>query len=88
MAWQSESLSKRVGTIDSDSAIGGGTQNFSGDAETLQIRAQSETWCIGVKNEATVGNRDFVIGLDDNEVTDNKYTIQNEGKSGINTCAQ
>ena len=48
MAWQSESLSKRVGTIDSDSAIGGGTQNFSGDAETLQIRAQSETWFMGV----------------------------------------
>ena len=49
MAWQSESLSKRVGTIDSDSAIGGGTQNFSGDAETLQIRAQPGLWVFKMK---------------------------------------
>ena len=87
MAWQSESLSKRVGTIDSDSAIGGGSQNFSGDAETLQIRAQSETWFMGVQNEATVGNSDFFIGLDENEVTDNKFHIQNDGKIGIGTSA-
>ena len=32
MAWESESKSRRVGTIDTDSNVGGGSQNFSGAA--------------------------------------------------------
>lgn len=85
MAWESESKSRRVGTIDTDSNVGGGSQNFSGAAETLAIKARGETWFIGVQNETTAAASDLFIGLGDDETTDNKLHIQNDGKVGLGT---
>ena len=87
MAWESESKSRRVGTIDTDSNVGGGSQNFSGAAETLAIKARGETWFIGVQNETTAAASDLFIGLGDDETTDNKLHIQNDGKVGLGTSA-
>ena len=87
MAWESESKSRRVGTIDTDSNVGGGSQNFSGAAETLAIKARGETWFIGVQNETTAAASDLFIGLGDDEATDNKFHIQNDGKVGLGTSA-
>ena len=87
MAWESESSSKIVGTIDTDSNVGGGSQNFSGDAETLAIKARAETWFIGVQNESTASESDLFIGLKSDETDENKLHIQNDGKIGLGTAS-
>ena len=85
MAWETESKSKMTGTVDTDATIGGGSQNYSGDAETLAIEARGETWYVGVQNESDASSSDFFIGLSSSEATDNLVHIQNDGAVGIGT---
>ena len=63
MAWETESKSKMTGTVDTDATIGGGSQNYSGDAETLAIEARGETWYVGAENKSSPSASDFFIGL-------------------------
>ena len=87
MAWQTESTSRQLGTINSNSVIGGGAENFSDDAETLAISGQSDTWFLGVQNETAASDTDFFIGLANEESVGNKLHIQNDGKIGVGTSS-
>ena len=87
MAWQTESTSRQLGTINSNSVIGGGAENYSDDAETLALAGQSDTWFVGVQNESTADASDFFIGLANEETTGNKLHIQNDGKIGVGTSS-
>ena len=54
-----------------------------GGSEMIKIRGQSDTWTLGVQNEATVGETDFFIGLND-DIEDGIFHIQNNGNVGVN----
>ena len=87
MAWQSESKSKITGTVDTDATVGGGSQNYSGNAETLAIKGRADTWYVGVQNESTASASDFFIGLANEESKGNMLHIQNDGKIGLGTAS-
>lgn len=85
MSWESESNSKISGAIDVDATIGGGSSNYTGDAETLKISARAKEWYIGVQNESSDSSSDFFVGLSD--VEDGMFHIQADGKIGIGTSS-
>ena len=86
MAWENESQSKFSGNINTDAFVGGGSENYSGDAEAFAIKARGDTWYLGVENAASVSSSDFFIGLTDGSGTDNKFHIQaSDGAVGIGT---
>ena len=83
MGWETESQSKLIGSTIADTSIGGGSSNYTDDAEVLLIKARSDTWYIGAQNESSSSDSDFFIGLSDSE--DGIFHITNGGVIGIGT---
>ncbi|MBN2542544.1 tail fiber domain-containing protein [bacterium] len=71
--------------VNGDIRIGGGNLEYDGDSEFLSVRTQSDTWYIGVQNEATAGATGFFIGLD--SIEDGIFHIQHDGNFGIGTTS-
>jgi len=85
MGWETESQSKLIGSTIADTSIGGGSSNYTDDAEVLLIKARSDTWYIGAQNESSSSDSDFFIGLSDSE--DGIFHITNGGVIGIGTSS-
>ncbi|MBN1755957.1 DUF1565 domain-containing protein, partial [bacterium] len=68
-----------------DALFGGGSTDYDGTDEFIQIQGQSEDWYIGVRNLATAGNSDFHIGL--TQAQDGIFHIQPDGAVGIGTTS-
>ena len=68
-----------------DTAIGGGlAAQEDGTSEYLEINAQSDSWFVGVQNEAAAADSDFFVGLGSAE--DGIFHIENDGDVGIGTA--
>lgn len=70
--------------IEGDLNIGGGAANYGGTAEHIRLSAQSDTWYMGVQNEAASGDSDFYLGL---AAEDGIFHIENGGNIGMGTNA-
>lgn len=68
-----------------DAIIGGDAADFDLDSEILIIQAESQDWSVGVLNEPTTADSDFIIGTL-NAGNDNKFRIEPGGNVGIGTA--
>ncbi len=70
--------------VEGDAVIGGGA-NGDSNSEFLNVRGESDTWFLAVRNENTVAASDFFIGKTSTE--DGIFHIRNNTNVGIGTSA-
>ena len=61
MGWEVDSTSKILGKTAASASIGGGSSKYSGDSEHLKIAGRSKDWYVGVVNNSSEADSDFLL---------------------------